>query len=158
VIILNIPEATPSANKFHGHHWTKKLKELKKWRLWAKVEKSVLRKESWFFPENQPPAKCHVTIERYGARLLDRDNFIAGTKWLMDSLVLEGFLAGDSPAHVFAEYHQFVGMPHRTIIRIEREESWRSSAKQQPSSASKVSATKTQSASESAVAIAETCL
>jgi len=73
-------------------------------------------------PPLTPPEHVRLKIERYGARLLDFDNFVSGTKPLTDSLVAEGFILDDSPAHLTAEYHQHIGKPHRTVVRIESQQ------------------------------------
>jgi len=112
MIELHIPECTPSVNRFHGHHWSKKLKARKHWGWLVRIARMNIK------PPMLPPEHARITIERYGARLLDFDNFVAGTKHLCDCLVAEGFAVDDSPAHLTAEYHQFIGKPHRTIVRI----------------------------------------
>lgn len=50
--------------------------------------------------------------------MLDNDNFVAGTKFLVDALVAEGFMVNDSPAHLEPHYVQHRGAP-RTVITIE---------------------------------------
>ena len=113
-ISLLLPEATPSVNRMHGFHWSKKYKERRKWAWLVKAA----RLEAGLF-HVKPPAKASVQIDRYGARVLDHDNFVAGTKFLTDALVAEGFLVDDSPANITAIYRQHVGKPHRTIVIIE---------------------------------------
>jgi hypothetical protein len=121
VITLEIPERTPSVNLFHGYHWSKKLKEKQRWGWLVKMAIMEWTGKPIPVPED---GISRVTIERYGPRILDRDNFIAGTKWLMDALVSQRFLVDDSPAHVSAEYHQFTGKPYRTIVKIWGEQEW----------------------------------
>jgi hypothetical protein len=114
MIELRIPESTPSLNRIWGGHWAKKHEMRKRWqwlvraaRLQAKV----------YDPPNYP--RAIVTIERYGGKHLDHDNFVAGTKCLMDSLVRERLIAGDSPAHITPTYIQRIGKQRGTIVRIE---------------------------------------
>jgi Holliday junction resolvase RusA-like endonuclease len=114
VINLVIPEPTPSINRIHGYHWTRKRKERQRWgwlvkqaRLCAGVFRSA------------PSNRVRLTIRRFGPRMLDHDNFVAGTKFLQDAIVAEGFVIDDKPAHLEPVYSQHVGKPHRTEIRIE---------------------------------------
>jgi hypothetical protein len=52
--------------------------------------------------------------------MLDHDNFVAGTKFLQDAIVAEGFVVDDKPKHLEPPvYKQHVGTPHRTEILIE---------------------------------------
>ena len=46
--------------------------------------------------------KCHVTVIRYGARLLDFDNMGGGLKFLMDAMVKNKILTDDSPKCVMS--------------------------------------------------------
>jgi len=121
VIEFTLPFPTPSLNRQFGEHWAQRAKERKKWGWLVRAErlKSVLDGSHVDHQVMSVMEKSRVTIERYGKRLLDRDNFIAGTKQLTDALVAEGFLVDDSPQHVQIEYRQFTGKPYRTVVRIE---------------------------------------
>lgn len=153
LIELHIPEPTPSVNKFHGYHWSKKAKERKRWSWLVRAARMHVRVPML------PPEHCKLVIDRYGARLLDRDNFIAGTKFLTDSLVAEGFMVDDSPAHLTAEYHQFIGKPYRTIIKIEGNKAWNLALKAASQSNSPpVTKCATGNSSKSAVILAEQVL
>jgi|SRR6185312_3415875 len=112
MIALTIPEPTPSVNVFHGRHWSRKLRERQKWGWLVRAA----RLQAHVLPSH--PDFVRMRIERFGARILDRDNFIAGAKWLIDALVAEGFASDDSPEHLIVEYTQKVGKPHRTIIEV----------------------------------------
>lgn len=113
MIELNFPVATPSVNQLHGRHWSAKAKWRKQWAWMVRAERLRI------VPlQSGPPWQAKVSIDRYGPRLLDNDNFVAGTKQLMDALVAEGFLVDDSPNHLTATYTQHVGKPYRTVVRI----------------------------------------
>lgn len=114
MIELHIPEATPSLNRVWGGHWSKK-HELRK--RWAWLVRAARLQAKVFDPPNYPRAK--LTIERFGGKHLDHDNFVAGTKPMMDSLVKEGFIVNDSPSHISTTYVQHVGKQRGTVIRIE---------------------------------------
>lgn len=112
MITLDIPAATPSNNKLLRMHWRAKEKIRADWQWMVKA--AVLNDRIRVTSVDH----AHVTIARFGPKLLDMDNFIAGTKYLMDSLVKEGFMADDSPAHLTATYVQHLGK-RRTLIHIE---------------------------------------
>lgn len=115
MIVLEIDEPTPSVNYMLGYHWSKKLRFRKRWG-WL-VKAAMLRAKV-----HQPPklSRARLTIERYGSRILDSDNFRAGTKWLQDSLVSEGIIVDDTPA-VIGEpiLIQHAGKVRKTVVRIE---------------------------------------
>jgi hypothetical protein len=115
MIVLTIDEPTPSVNYAHGHHWSRKLKLRKRW---AWLVKAAMLNAGLHTPPRF--ARARLTIERYGPRSLDSDNFRAGTKWLQDSLVAEGIITDDTPA-VIGEpvLRQFVGKERKTIVRVE---------------------------------------
>lgn len=118
IVTLTFPEATPSVNALHGRHWGRKHKERKKWGWYATaaaLELSNLR-------EAPPlPFGCAlVTVERFGPRLLDEDNCLAGCKWLMDGLVANGVFVDDSPKHLrLRPPLQHVGKDRKTVINIQ---------------------------------------
>ncbi len=112
MILLDIPDVTPSANVLNKMHWAARYKLRGQWQ-WL-VKAAILNER--IKVKLIPHAK--ITVERFSSRLLDQDNFIAGTKGLMDSLVREGFIEDDSPKHLTAKYVQHIGKP-RTLIRIE---------------------------------------
>lgn len=116
MIVLVIDEPTPSINMHLGHHWSKKREARMRWH-W--LTKAAVRRAQIFVPPKWARAK--IRIERYGARILDSDNFRAGTKFLMDSLVHEGIIVDDKPAVVGEpELKQFVSKTERkTIVHIE---------------------------------------
>lgn len=116
MIVLTIPEPTPSLNRMTGTHWSRRQKLRKRW-AWL-VKAARLHAQAWESPQW---ARARVEIDRYGPRLLDADNCRAGTKPLMDSLVQEGFISDDSP-QVIGEpaIRQILSKTERkTIVRIE---------------------------------------
>lgn len=116
MIVLVIDEPTPSFNSFHGHHWSKKRDLRERWGL---LTKRAMRRANLWIPPKW--AKAKVRIERYGARELDADNFRAGTKFLMDSLVAEGIIVDDKPAVIGEpELTQFTGKDRKTIVYVEQ--------------------------------------
>jgi hypothetical protein len=113
---LVVDEATPSVNKLHGQHWTRKHRMRARWGWLVKAAMLSAKVQS---PKPIPP-RVRLTIERWGARMLDESNFIAGTKWLEDALVAEGFMVDDSPEHVEHVFHQHIDRKQRrTVVRIE---------------------------------------
>jgi len=118
VIELLIPEATPSLNVMWTGHWSRRYKTRKHWQLLvrvARLQAKVLVVPRW--------ERARITIERTGAQILDHDNLVAGTKFVTDSLVREGFIVDDSPAHIGRpEIHQLVHETLRqTRVRIEHD-------------------------------------
>jgi hypothetical protein len=115
VIVLDIPESTPSLNRSRGEHWAKAHRRSAKWQWLVKVA----RLDAKLFERIEPLRRAKITIERWGPKLLDHDNMVAGAKQLIDSLVKEGFIADDNPDCIGQpQYFQNIG-PRRTIIRIE---------------------------------------
>jgi hypothetical protein len=115
MIVLVIDEPTPSLNRMLGHHWSKKREMREKWGWLTK--RAIRRANLWIPPKW---ARARVRIERYGARILDADNFRAGTKFLMDSLVAEGIITDDKPEVVGEpELKQFAGKERKTIVYVE---------------------------------------
>lgn len=110
---LNIPMPTPSLNAVNKMHWSVRNRLRGEWQ-WL-VKAAVLQDRIHVSSSEH----VNVTIDRYGPRALDNDNFVGGAKQLMDSLVWEGFLIDDTPAHLTACYHQHIGKPARTLVRIE---------------------------------------
>jgi hypothetical protein len=97
---MRIPEVTPSSNAFLWKHWSVKRKIRKDWSLYvleAKHNARALVKAT---------SRAHLTIHRYAARRLDIDNLVGGCKFLIDALVEQGLLLGDSPDLLHVEYRQ----------------------------------------------------
>lgn len=114
IIILDIPESTPSINRSRGIHWSKVHRMRAKWQWLVKAA----RLEARIFSIT-PLRKAKITIERWGPRAIDFDNFVAGAKQLLDSLKKEGFIVDDDPDCIGQpQYFQHIG-PRRTLVRIE---------------------------------------
>lgn len=128
MITLELPMAVPSLNAISKMHWAERNRVTGQWRWFIRI--AVLNGK--ITVKKFDPAK--VTIERFGRRKLDDDNFRGGAKQLMDSLVNEGFLADDSPEHLVAQYIQHISKTARTIVHIEDVHGARSSL---PSAAKK---------------------
>jgi len=116
MIELTIPEATPSLNRMLGQHWAHK-HELRK--RWAWLVRAALLEAKIF--ERPRYARATVTIERTAGRKIDFENAMAGTKFLTDSLVQEGFILDDSPEIIgHPVLHQIIDKRLRqTRVRIE---------------------------------------
>ena len=116
MIELTIPEATPSLNRMLGQHWAHKHAMRRRW-SWL-VRAACMEAKVYERPKY---ARARLTIERTGSRKLDHENALAGTKFLMDSLVQEGFLLDDSPAVIGAPILRQVIDKHvrQTRVRIE---------------------------------------
>lgn len=113
MITLCLEAATPSLNAMNKMHWARRHRLRGQWQ-WL-VKAAVLNDKVTV--KTIPNAK--VTIERYGAKKLDHDNFVGGAKQLIDSLVQEGFLVDDSPSHVSIRYVQHIDKTSRTLVHIE---------------------------------------
>lgn len=116
MIELVIPEATPSLNRMLGGHWSKKHQTRNHW--WWLVKAARLDAKVFITPNYD---RARITVERTGARILDSDNCMAGLKFMIDGLVHEGLIAGDTPAHIGTPVvRQFVDRKlRRTVVRIE---------------------------------------
>lgn len=114
MIVLDIPESTPSVNSSRGLHWSKMIRLRARWRWLVKAA----RLDAKLYAVS-PLSKAKLTIERWGPRTLDSDNLVAGAKQLLDSLVEEGFIVDDKPECIGQpQYFQHIG-PRRTLVRIE---------------------------------------
>jgi len=113
MMILDIPEATPSLNRVFQGHWSRRHALRNKWAWLVRAA----RLEAKLFP-TQPLQKAKLTIERWGPKRLDHDNYVAGCKGMIDSLRVEGFIVDDSPGHIEARYIQHIGK-RRTRVCIE---------------------------------------
>lgn len=114
MIVLDIPESTPSVNPSRGLHWSRAVRLRARWRWLVKAA----RLDAKLYTVT-PLRKARLTIERWGPKALDTDNYIGGAKQLLDSLVEEGFIVDDKPACIGRpDYIQHIG-PRRTIVRIE---------------------------------------
>lgn len=115
MIVLEIPEPTPSGNQLNWSHWSKKSAQRKRWGWLVRAA----RLEARVF---DPPrlARARITIERHGAKKLDADNARQGCKSLLDSLKVEGLILDDTTA-VIGEprIEQHIGKARKTVIRIE---------------------------------------
>jgi hypothetical protein len=119
VIVLTIDEPTPSLNVLLGNHWSKRRAHRERWR-WL-TRQALGAAKFWERPQWR---KARVSIERHGPRILDADNYRAGTKFLTDSLVEAGILADDTPDVIGEpELRQVLSKTERkTIIHIEPQE------------------------------------
>jgi hypothetical protein len=115
VIEITIDEPTPSLNVLLGHHWTRRKKHRERWHWLTK--QALGAAQVWVRPNW---TRANLTIDRYGPRMLDADNFRAGTKFLTDSLVQAGIIVNDTPA-VIGEpaLRQIIGKERKTVVRIE---------------------------------------
>lgn len=114
MIVLDIPESTPSLNVTQRLHWVKRHQLREKWQWLIKAA----RLEARAYPK-APLNKAKITFERFGPKTLDHDNLVGGCKIAGDCLVREGFIVDDTPACIGQpHYLQHIG-PRRTIIRIE---------------------------------------
>jgi hypothetical protein len=115
MIVLHFDEPTPSINLLLGQRWQIRHRERMKWH-W--LTKAALRRAQIWVPPKWP--KARIRIERYGSRMLDADNFRAGTKFLVDSLVHEGIITDDKPSVIGEpELTQHAGKERRTVVTIE---------------------------------------
>lgn len=114
MIVLDIPDSTPSLNVSQNLHWAKRHQLRAKWQWLVRAA----RLEARAFP-TEPMKRARVTFERFGPKVLDHTNLVGGCKILEDCLVREGFIADDNPDCIGQpQYFQHIG-PRRTLIRIE---------------------------------------
>lgn len=77
----------------------------------------------------EPIAKAHIRVLRYGLKAPDRDNLHASLKWLLDVLQPRsprhpyglGIIAGDDPEHLTHEIHHVqvkARAEQRTVVKI----------------------------------------
>ena len=106
MILLEIPEASPSLNIMRGKHWSTLV-------MVAKSERKLFG--------TTPAQKAQVKITREGYRQLDTDNFVGGLKCIIDSLREQHLIVDDSPDHITLVSEQ-VKIPKsaypRTLIEI----------------------------------------
>ena len=119
--MLIVAEPTPSINRLLGRHWTKRRANKQQW--WKLLLEASSKTRA--IPACWP--KAYIGITRYGAKLLDYDNFVAGCKSaVLDNLRQMGFFEDDSPDKLDAVYSQrAVGRDkrlHRTEIILESRE------------------------------------
>lgn len=114
MIELTIPEPTPSLNPLLRQFWAHRVKDQKRWRWLVRAA----RLNANYHPK-EPLQQARVTITRHGKRILDKDNLYGGVKGLVDLLVKEKILAGDTPFHVELTVEQKVTKNPRTVVRIE---------------------------------------
>lgn len=114
MIVLDIPDSTPSLNVTQNLHWSKRHELRTKWQWLLRAARLQAR----VFPK-EPLEHARVTFERFGPRILDHTNLVGGCKILEDLLVQEGFIVDDKPECIGQpQYFQNIG-PRRTIVRIE---------------------------------------
>lgn len=118
MIVLTIPEATPSLNLSMGRHWSYRKQERDRWGWLVRQALLNLR-----LPARPNWPRATITIERYGAKIIDADNCRAGTKWLVDSLVAEKIIVDDNSAVIgeptLIQRIEKNKADRRTIVRIE---------------------------------------
>lgn len=93
VIVLHIPEASPSLNEFFHSHWRVEANSKKKW-LKMMTTAAILARAT------KANGKRRVTIDRFGKRVLDQDNFLGGLKGCIDNLRKLELLVDDDAAHM----------------------------------------------------------
>lgn len=94
IIQFDIP--TPSLNKLKGKwgHANSKKKFLSRLKGYELLTKGLEKK------------KRYIKIICYHSRQYDEENFIGGTKGLVDALKEKGFFVDDSPKWLEREHHQ----------------------------------------------------
>lgn len=105
MIVLTIPEATPSLNSMLRMHWARKSRMRERWGWLVREARLEARARP------RPTAYAAVTIERFGPKSLDHDNLVGGCKPILDALVKEGFLIDDAPTCLRVTYRQEIGEP-----------------------------------------------
>lgn len=116
-LILKIDEATPSLNVTVRRHWSANHRLRTHWGWLVRIAHLPVRTAPW---GADAVLRGQVTIERYGRRELDYDNFVGGCKPLIDGLVAEGILTDDSPEHVSVTYlqHRAVDGKEQTVVTV----------------------------------------
>ena len=73
-VVLMMDEATPSVNKLHGYHWTRKHRMRARW---AWLVKAAILNARLQRPK-VAPERVRLTIERWGARALSGTECVVG--------------------------------------------------------------------------------
>lgn len=113
-VTLTLWKPTPSCNEWTYRHWRKYHSVKREWRdriglvLNGKIELS----------------KANIKVNRFGRRLLDYENAVAGLKPVTDALVYFGLLADDNPkclpeAPTVVQTKVSNGKDERTVLIIE---------------------------------------
>lgn len=111
MLIVEIPMATPSLNNLLRMHYQVKR------RLRLQYER-ILRCNSRRFHHAKPNEHKRVTIERFGVRHIDQDNFVGGAKPLLDAICNVGLIWDDSPKCVSVSYVQHKSSPKQVRTRV----------------------------------------
>lgn len=111
MIEIVIPEPTRSLNELQRMHWAQRK------RLRQMYEHEIMAQVAWADRIKRNQFKV-VTIERYGMRRLDHDNFVGGCKPLVDALTRTAMIWDDAPDFVAVEYIQKLAKKKDTRTRV----------------------------------------
>lgn len=103
IVHFSLPAVTLSQNKLDGKHWTVKHEQRQ---YWHQLVVLVCGKPDRDQLPSIKASKASVHILRVGKRLIDPLNVPAGCKWLLDALVNQGWLRGDSYEDVVIQTDQ----------------------------------------------------
>lgn len=100
---FEVPLVAPSANVLLRMHWAKRKRLLDDWRLTilsvCKLDdRNMLR--NWSSPDDCSVAPWNVSITVCNSRVYDRDNLYASMKPVLDALVKERLIPGDSSKEI----------------------------------------------------------
>ena len=117
IAMFTIPYIAPSLNRSLRQHWAARAKGNQFVQMLVKVRCPKV-------PRQKSGEIRHVTIIRFGSRLLDVDNLAGSAKGIVDALRYAGVIADDSPDRITLEFRQSRvpnGVAPYTAISIDRE-------------------------------------
>lgn len=104
---LSVPEASPSLNAFANKRSPFVYPRLRgRWERLIRDAWYVARAEALVLSGFVPPPRARLTVYRYSAADLDRDNLTGGLKPVLDALRRCGLIADDAPDVLALDVHQ----------------------------------------------------
>jgi hypothetical protein len=95
LVTFSLPAVTKSQNQIDALHWSKRHEERN---YWHQLVMALCGKPETDLVPTIQATKASVSILRVGKRLIDPLNVPSGLKWLLDALVVQGWLRGDTYA------------------------------------------------------------
>jgi hypothetical protein len=113
-VVLTIPVLTPSLNVMLGQHWAARSKHNDSYIWHLKV--ALGKEEGW---ETKVGEVREIEIVSFRTRVVDHDNFIGGTKGLIDAMKKVGLIWQDDKKHLIWRGLVQIKVPHRNECRTE---------------------------------------
>jgi hypothetical protein len=103
LVTFTLPAVTKSQNQIDILHWTKRHEERN---YWHKLVQAYCGKPEKDLVPTIQATKASVSMLRVSKRLIDPLNVYSGLKWLLDALVIQGWIRGDTYADVIVTADQ----------------------------------------------------